>query len=155
MNQEVTIDAIYEPKADKNQDYVTVQARAIIARPSNLSGTAKLYVKGGDFTENRVAFFSIHRDIAKEMKFAVGADISTLSGEPQSIQITELNDSDYQLLDADGKRGFNAKLNPETKAMCLNAGEQVWRKSDLVLDAEFSDTLLVTDKVEATIAIKV
>tara|TARA_R110002167_G_scaffold358376_2_gene574416 strand:- start:627 stop:1094 length:468 start_codon:yes stop_codon:yes gene_type:complete len=155
MKQDVTIDAIYEPKADKNQDYVTIQCRAIIDRPSSLTGVAKMYVKGGDFVENRVAFFSIHRDIAAEYKFVAGGNISDLTEVPQSIQVTELADSTFVTLSEDDKRGFSKKLNPETKAMCLSAGEQVWRKSELVETSEFVDTLLATDKVKETVALKV
>ena len=156
MKQDVTIDAIYEPKADKNQDYVTIQCRAIIDKPSSLTGVAKLYVKGGDFDpENRVAFFSIHREFAAEYKFVAGGNISELTGVPQSIQVTELADSTYVTLSEDDKKGFSKKLNPETKAMCLSAGEQVWRKSELVETSEFVDTLLATDKVKETVALKV
>ena len=155
MKQDVTIDAIYEPKADKNQDYVTIQCRAIIDRPSSLTGVAKMYVKGGDFVENRVAFFSIHREIAADYKFVAGGNISDLTGVPQSIQVTELADSTFVNLSEEDKKGFSKKLNPETKAMCLSAGEQVWRKSELVETSEFVDTLLATDKVKETVALKV
>ena len=155
MKQDVTVDAIYEPKADKNQAYVTIQCRAIIDKPSSLTGVAKLYVKGDFEPENRVAFFSIHRDIAKDYKFVAGGNISDLTGVPQSIQVTELADSTYVTLSDDDKKGFSKKLNPSTKAMCLNAGEQVWRKSELVETSEFVDTLLATDKVKETVALKV
>lgn len=155
MKQDVTIDAIYEPKDGKNQAYVTIQCRAIIDRPSSLTGVAKMYVKGGDFVENRVAFFSIHREIAKDYKFVAGGNISDLTGVPQSIQVTELADSTFVALSEEDKKGFSKKLNPETKEMCLSAGEQVWRKSELVETSEFVDTLLATDKVKETVALKV
>ena len=176
MKQDVTIDAIHEPKDDVvmdannkpklddkgntifkyNQNYVTIQARAIIERQSTLTGVAKMYVKGGDFApENRVAFFSIHREIAADYKFVAGGNISDLTGVPQSIQVTELADSTFVTLSEEDKKGFSKKLNPSTKAMCLNAGEQVWRKSELVETSEFVDTLLATDKVKETVALKV
>ena len=179
-NQEVKIEGI-RPSLNKPETHVSVQLGCEIKAPSNMTGVASLFNKGGDFTSRRVAFQTMELSVIDGKGVKIGANISDVIGEDLSIQVTEVADSELQAqreatadeyakyvakVEADADRdnstiasiekylGFQKKLHGGTKAEMTINGENIWRKSQLVFTADLNDTLLVADKVEETVAVK-
>jgi len=152
MENAITIEAIYDAKEGNNQDYQTLQLKQVIDKPSTLEGVASDFIKGGDFTEKRVVFQSMHKDLIKANGIVQGGDLNTLMGKDYRIQVIELTESDFQAQDEDYQKGFSVKINPESGAKLTAKGEFIWRKTFLVYNTEENaDVLVAHDKVAVAV----
>lgn len=150
-NQVITVEELFPAKEGNNPDYVTMQLRTTLDVESTGGGAGAAVSQllgGANFTTDRVAFQSIHKDILKEAGVSRGDDLNSKFEIPFKIAISEMLDSDFNKLDEEAQLGYSKKIHPETKAELTVGGEAIWRKTYLA-DAETADVKVKHDKVSA------
>lgn len=123
----------------------------MLSTPFSRGGSGVLSTFFGGRVGKIVAFQSVDNEVLKGWGVSEGDDLNAIKDVNLALQVTEVTESEFQALGAEGQRGFTAKINPETKAQITNGGEQVYMKSEVVMASDLKHTVLATDKVEETV----
>lgn len=140
-DQVITIDNIYPAKEGNNPNFRTLQLRTEVS--SGVNNFLSQFL-GEGFTQKRVAFQSMHKDIVAELGVAVGDNINEFLKEKAALVVTELTNDEYIALSEDEQLGYQKKLHGETKEVLTKNGLPIWRRTD-VMPAGTEDKLVKAD----------
>lgn len=134
--ENVIVEAIYDAKEGKNQDYKTLQLRTTWTETNFLND-----LLGSDgFERSKVAFQSIHKDVLAAKGIKEGDDLGAKLG--RDLRIVHIENTE-------GGIGFQELKNPETGAAVTSGGAQMYFKRQLG-SANEADITIPRDKVEVS-----
>lgn len=133
MKTAVIIEAIYDAKEGKNQDYKTLQ----VATTEKVTNFLNTLLASDGYEKKRVAFQSVHKDVIAKLNLQVGDNLGEKLG-------TSLTIAHYESLEP--KEGYKPMINPTNEAPITSGGAQIYFKRELK-EAGTPDVNVVRDSV--------
>lgn len=134
--EKVIVEAIYDAKEGKNQDFKTLQLRVTTKQTNFLND-----LLGSDgFEKTKVAFQSVHKDVIASKGIEIGSDLGAKLGrELRIVHIESLEDGP----------GFRELKNPTNDEPVTSGGAQMYFKRQLGAATE-EDVIIARDKAEVS-----